>query len=817
MANKHGKAKPQGGGKIKVAGKAEEQLIEEIERLRQEVSELRREETELKRAETALREDEERFRDIAETTLEWLWEVDANGKYTYASPVSEKILGYKPGEILKKHFYDLFHPDDREELKKAAFETFAQKQPFREFINRNIHKNGKTVWLLTSGVPVLDEKGKLLGYRGVDIDITERKQAEIVLEESEEKYRTQFEQAMDAIVIADAETGMVIDCNRAACKLVGRRKSEIVGQHQQILHPPQEKNGDVSRTFKQHRGEKEGKTLETQVITKKGEIKNVAIKANIIEFRGKKTLQGIFWDITERKQAEEKLRESEEKYRTILESVVEGYYEVDLAGNFTIVNDAICRNLGYSRDELIGMNNRDYMDKETAKKVLERYVEVYTTGQPARGFEFEVTRKDGAKLVTSSSVSLITDSQGQLTGFRGLVRDVTAEKQTEEMLRQSENKYRTILESIEHGYFEVDIRGNFTFFNDSMCQILGYTRDEMIGMNNRQYTDKKNARKVYQTFNKVYTTGESAQGFDWEFIRKDGTKRIVEAPVSLIRDAEAKPIGFRGIVRDITERRKAEIERKTLEQRAQVASRLSTVGEMASGILHEMNNPLTSIIGFAHLLAQQDLPEDAKEYARIINNDGQRVATIAGRLLNFARYQKPEIVYADINQVIENTLQLQAYEMEAANIKVTTKLDPDQPQTMADVGQLQQVFLNIILNAKTEMRSAHGEGKLLVKTETIDNIIRISFKDNGPGIPQKNLERIFEPFFTTRELGKGTGLGLSICHEIIANHNGQIYAESRSGKGATFTIELPVVARQRRTTQAGSAIDKPQRLARVRR
>ena len=174
-------------------------------------------------------------------------------------------------------------------------------------------------------------------------------------------------------------------------------------------------------------------------------------------------------------------------------------------------------------------------------------------------------------------------------------------------------------------------------------------------------------------------------------------------------------------------------------------------------------------------------------------------------------------MYADINQVIENTLQLQAYEMDAANIKVTTNLDPDQPQTMADVGQLQQVFLNIMLNARTEMRAAHGGGKLLVKTQALDNIIRISFKDNGPGIPQKNLERIFEPFFTTRELGKGTGLGLSICHEIIANHNGQIYAKSRSGKGATLTIELPVVARQRKTTQAGSAIDKPRRPARVRR
>jgi two-component system cell cycle sensor histidine kinase/response regulator CckA len=513
------------------------------------------------------------------------------------------------------------------------------------------------------------------------------------------------------------------------------------------------------------------------------------------------------------KQAETALRESEARYRTILENVVEGYYEIDLAGNFTLVNDVICHNLGYSRDELIGMNNRDYMDEQTAKKVLERFAEVYTTRQSARGFDFEVIRKDGTKLFTSSSISLIRDSKGEPTGFRGVVRDVTEQRKAEEALRQSEEKYRTILESIEHGYLEVDIRGNFTFFNDSMCKILGYSRNEMIGMNNRQYMDKENARKVFQAFNKVYTTGKPTVGVDWELTRKDGTKRIVEASVSLIRDAEGEPIGFRGVVKDITERRKGEIERKTLEQRAQLATRLSIVGEMASGILHEMNNPLTSVIGFAEMLAQKDLPEDVKKYTRIINNEGKRVAAIASRMLVFAHPQKPKRLYADINQIIETTLRLQAYEMESTNIEITTRLDPDLPWTMADPGQMQQVFLNIILNARTEMKLAHGRGKLLIKTRVIDNTIQISFKDDGPGIAKKNLQRIFDPFFTTREPGKGTGLGLSICHEIITNHNGQIYARSKLRKGATFIVELPIIAEEQQLKQAAPATDKRTALA----
>jgi signal transduction histidine kinase len=272
-----------------------------------------------------------------------------------------------------------------------------------------------------------------------------------------------------------------------------------------------------------------------------------------------------------------------------------------------------------------------------------------------------------------------------------------------------------------------------------------------------------------------------------------------------MRNGEDKPIGFRGILRDITERKQMEAERNELEQKAQLATHLGVIGEMASGIMHEVNNPLTSVIGFAQLLAQKELPEDAKEYVTIINNEGKRVATIANRLLSFARHQNPETAYTDINKLIETTLQLQKYEMTTGNIKVTAKLDPHLPRTIAAPSQLHQVFLNVMLNARTAMRAAHGGGKLLIKTRAIDNTIRISFKDDGPGIAKKNLPRIFDPFFTTRKAGEGTGLGLSICQEIIARHDGMIYARSKLGKGATFIIELPVVARQRKTARTRSA------------
>ena len=251
------------------------------------------------------------------------------------------------------------------------------------------------------------------------------------------------------------------------------------------------------------------------------------------------------------------LRQSEEKYRTILENIQEGYFEVDLAGNFTFFNDSLCRFLGYSKEELMGMNNRQYTDKENAKKVFQAFNKVYKTGITGQIRLADYKKRWNQKTV-EASVSLQKDSSGKPIGFRGIVRDITERKKAEDELRQSEEKYRTILENIEDGYYEVDLAGNFTFFNDSMCRILGYSKKELMGMNNRQITDKENAKILFRAFNEVYNTGKPTKGFDWQVIGKDGTKRYIEPSASLKKDSSDKPTGFRGIVRDITERKKAE-------------------------------------------------------------------------------------------------------------------------------------------------------------------------------------------------------------------------------------------------------------------
>jgi signal transduction histidine kinase/ActR/RegA family two-component response regulator len=290
-----------------------------------------------------------------------------------------------------------------------------------------------------------------------------------------------------------------------------------------------------------------------------------------------------------------------------------------------------------------------------------------------------------------------------------------------------------------------------------------------------------------------------------EFIRRDGSALWAELKMNFMRDTTGRPIGILGVMRDSSERKKAEEQRREFEQKAQLVSHLASVGELSAGVAHEINNPLTGVIGYAELLMQEDVPEHIKNDLEIIRDGAKRVADIVKGLLTFARQTRPERKLVDINQVLGVSVRLRAYELETGNIKVTAKLAPDLPLTIADPGQLQQVFLNLLINAEMEMELAHGKGKLVIRTEQLDNTIRISFKDDGPGIAEENLEKIFDPFFSTREIGKGTGLGLSICHGIVTEHGGRIWAESKLGKGATFIVELPVVTEEKHPKRAKAA------------
>jgi PAS domain S-box-containing protein len=370
--------------------------------------------------------------------------------------------------------------------------------------------------------------------------------------------------------------------------------------------------------------------------------------------------------------------------------------------------------------------------------------------------------------------------------------DITERKRAEEALRQSERRYRELADSLPETVIEFDDKGNLTFANRNAFEIFGYTQKDLDkGLNVFQMIAPWERDRVRENIERRLR-GEELGGVEYTALRKDGSTFPIVAYASPVL-REDKAIGLREIVIDITERKK-------MEEQLIVTDRLSSIGELSSGIAHELNNPLTGIIGFSDLLLDKDLPDDIKEDVEVINREAKRTASVVRSLLTFARKHETEKKLVNINSIIEKVLELRAYEQKVSNIEVNTRFACNLPEITADGFRLQQVFLNIIINAEHFMTEAHGRGTLTITTEQVGNIIRASFADDGPGIAEENLEHIFDPFFTTKQVGKGTGLGLSISYGIITEHGGRIYAESGLGKGATFIVELPVATANREGT-----------------
>lgn len=246
------------------------------------------------------------------------------------------------------------------------------------------------------------------------------------------------------------------------------------------------------------------------------------------------------------------------------------------------------------------------------------------------------------------------------------------------------------------------------------------------------------------------------------------------------------------VLRDITERKRLEDREKQMQRELNLARRLASIGELAAGIAHEINNPLTGILGFSEYLLRKNTDKNTREDLKVIYDEAMRAANVVNNLRTFARSYDSKKEFANINDILKKALELRTYEMRNSNIEVVTELASDLPLIKVDFHQLQQVFINIVMNAEQAITETKSYGKLSIVTKKIKNFVRISFTDDGPGIPAELLDKIFDPFFSTKTESGGTGLGLSICHGIVTEHGGKIYTQSKLGKGTTFFVELPV-------------------------
>jgi len=760
--------------------------------------------TKRKKAEEALKESEKKLRDVIDTSPDGIVWVDTTGKITLVNERGFELTRFSRNDLIGKNFIDV--EALTQESKEKILESFMKRiegidtPPYEVGL---VTKNGEVLPFELSASPIC-EGDKIVGVQAVFRDLKERKRAEEILRESEEKYRKQFEETLDAIFLADAETGIIIDCNRAASELVGREESELVGKHQRILHPPQKIEGEFTRTFKQHLKEKEGQVLETQVITKKGEIKDVAIKANVFELKGKKLVQGMFRDITERKQMEEKLRESEEKFRNLFESIQDpvGVF-VGREGRLIEYNTAFKKLAGYADEELKDKMFLDFVHPDDHVLVLERYRTEYSEEELPLVYEIRAVNKKGEIIPLEISVSTYK-KQGRIIGIEIVHRDITARKKMEEELRESEERLRNLYESIPDALaVYVGREGRLIEYNNAFKKWSGHPDEGLKDKIFLDFVHPDDQAMVLERYRTEYSEEELPLVYEIRSAVKNG--KIIPTEISVgPYKKQGRIIGINVMHRDITARKEMEmklqeytehledmVEERTKElresqERLLKSERLAAIGELATMVGHDLRNPLAAIQNASYYLKMKlAAPKDekVKKMFRIVEREIEYANSIAKDLLDFSRVRKPDLKKIDIVSSIQDAIaQLKFPE----NVSLTTKFS-EVPTIEADSDQLRRVFQNIALNGAQAMPDG---GELTVSTRKDGDFVEAEFADTGVGIPAENVEKLFTPLFTTK--AQGVGLGLAICKNIVEAHNGRIELKSKVGEGSTFTVKLPI-------------------------
>jgi len=503
-------------------------------------------------------------------------------------------------------------------------------------------------------------------------------------------------------------------------------------------------------------------------------------------------------EIAERKRVEEALRESEERHRTLFEDSRDAVYITTRGGNFVNVNQSFFDLFGCSREEIRDLRAQDFYVNPDDRHQFQGEIE---QNGSVRDFEVKLRKKDGAEMYCLITATVRQAEDGDILGYQGIIRDITEHKRTDEALQESEEKYRSILESMEEGYFEVDLAGNLTFFNDAMCRIAGFPRNELMGMNNREYTTPETAERMYRIFNKVYRTGKPANVMDHEIITKAGRTVVLEMSASLMRDSAGEPIGFRGVVRDVTERKRAEEERKKLEAQLMQAQKMEAIGAIAGGVAHNFRNILT-VISMNSQILQQRYHDDPtlQGIADVLNSYVDRGAQLVNGLTQFSRKQTEEQFQPlNLAGVIRET-----YELISKSFDKMIDISIDIPESLPILGDhagLTQALMNLCTNARDAMP---GGGELHIEASRKRGKALVVISDTGHGMDKETREKCFDPFFTTKELNKGTGLGLSTSYGIVKEHGGEIRVYSEIGKGTTFKLSFPLDVSGKRGKQEPS-------------
>ena len=473
-------------------------------------------------------------------------------------------------------------------------------------------------------------------------------------------------------------------------------------------------------------------------------------------------------------------REKELRFTELFETLQEGVYFSTPDGQLLDANPALVNMLGYvEKNDLLSLEPAA-LNFDPGQPVLGRAVD---DRGGVRTREIKLRRKDGTAAVFLDSSRAVWDTSGNIIRYQGTLVDITDRRKMERQLAQQEEFRGRLLESFPDLILVVDLEEKYTFVSSRAHDLLGYEPRDMTGKKISEVQD--HSPELVALYQSVVSGQQAFGAAEYGVRHRDGNWRTMRASGSPLVDAEGKISGVIVSVRDIT------IERK-LEQQVVQSERLAAMGAMIGGVAHELNNPLTSILGVSELLQDTETNETTRKQLAMLQQQARRAAEIVQNLTYFSRPPAPGKSKINLVEVVERTLNLHAYSLRKNNITVDFLKEAGVPYALGDPHQLMQVFLNLILNAEHAIRDARDKGTLRIRLGKADNTVWVSFHDDGPGIPKENMASIFDPFYTTKRPGRGTGLGLSICKSVMKEHNGSIEAANSPEGGAVFTVTLPV-------------------------
>ncbi len=700
----------------------------------------------------------------------------------------EMISGYTADEINSKEnkWLSIVHPNDMEQVSKVGAEFIKRSKEFVQTY-RIITKNGNIRWIEDRKTSRVSKEGEFIGIDGVVFDITERKRTEATLQLK----NLVFESALTANSASD-DKGIITHVNQAFIQTWGyKSKNEVAGKPiSAFLKFEDEAEKIITSLIETEKWEGEYTALKKDGTT----FVAYGLATTIKDKSGKLTgFQSSVLDISKQKRVEAALLESEEKYRSIFENAVEGFFQSTPQGRFISVNPAFARMLGYASPEDLITSISDIAeqyyvnteDRQHYKQRIEKYGSV-------KDFEFQVRCKDGSQIWVSNSTRAIYDQNGNISRYEGNLSNITGRKQAEEALRQSEKKYRSMMEAMKDPIYICSPDYRIEYMNPAMIKRIG-----------RDATGEYCYKALHDLDDKcswcVHHIIQQDECCETDFVSPKGNRsyHVTHSPIV----HEDGSISKMTVYRDTTDFKK-------METQLRQAQKMEAIGTLAGGIAHDFNNILFPMFGYLEMILQ-DLPEDNPQRSHLIEvfNGAKRARDLVKQILAFSRQKDHDQKPVKPGLIIKEALHL-IYASLPSTIKITQNIQRDCGLIFADSSQIHQIVMNLCTNAFHAMEKKGG--KLTVQLKDVEltaedlkdtamvpgKHISLTVTDTGPGMEQRVIDRIFDPYFTTKEKGKGTGLGLAVVDGIIKSHGGRIIVYSEPGKGTEFKVHLPVIKPQ---------------------